>query len=70
MVLLTAFLITVLLGDLVAVGIGAIIEQFSKNISLLVFLAMFIGVIPLAWRIAVKVTEPGSPVMRRLGLKQ
>jgi hypothetical protein len=68
MILLTAFVISVVVGDLVAVAICAVIEQFSKNISLLVFLAMFIGVIPLAWRVAVRVTEPGSPLMRRLGL--
>jgi len=70
MILLAAFLISVIVGDLIAIGIGAIIEQFSKNISLLVFLAMFIGVIPLAWMIAVRVTEPDGPLMRRLGKVQ
>ena len=58
MVLLTAFIVTVLLGDLIAVGISAVVEHFSKPISLFVFLALFIAVIPVAWRIAVRYTEP------------
>lgn len=66
MVLLTAFIISVLLGDLIAIGICAVIEQFSKNISLFAFLAMFVAVIPLSWRIAVRVTDPDGPLMRRL----
>ena len=65
MVLLTAFVITVVVGDLIAIGICALIEQFSKNISLLVFLAMFVGVIPLSWRIAVRATDPDGALMRR-----
>jgi hypothetical protein len=58
MILLTAFIISVVVGDLIAVAVCAVIEQFSEPISLLVFLAMFIGVIPIAWRVAVRVTEP------------
>jgi hypothetical protein len=70
MILLTAFVISVIVGDLIAIVIGAVIEQFSKNISLLVFLTMFIGVIPLAWKVAVRATEPDGPLMRRLGKVQ
>ena len=58
MVLLTAFIITVLLGDLIAIGIAEIVEYFSKPISLFVFLFLFIGVIPVAWRMAVRFSEP------------
>ena len=58
MVLLTAFVLTVLLGDLIAVGIAEIVEYFSKPISLFVFLVLFIAIIPIAWRIAVRVTVP------------
>ena len=64
MILLTAFLIIVVVGDLIAIGICAVIEQFSKSASLLIFLAMFMGVIPLAWRVAVRATEPQGPLMR------
>lgn len=64
MVLLTAFAITVVLGDLVAIGISAVVEQFSKPISLIVFLILFVGIIPIAWRIAVRATEPDGLIMR------
>jgi hypothetical protein len=65
MVLLTAFAITVVLGDLIAIGISAVVEQFSKPISLIVFLILFMAVIPVAWRIAVRATEPRGPIMRQ-----
>jgi hypothetical protein len=61
MILLTAFIISVVVGDLIAVAVCAVIEQFSETVSLLAFLAMFIGVIPIAWRVAVRVTEPKTP---------
>jgi len=61
MVLLTAFVLTVLLGDLIAVGIAEIVEYFSKPISLFVFLFLFVAIIPIAWRIAVRVTAPKVP---------
>jgi len=67
MILLVAFTITVLVGDLVAVGIAEIVEYFNETASLMVFLALFIGMIPLAWRIAVRSTEPGGAFTRLLG---
>ncbi len=66
MILLSAFVISIVVGDLVAIGISAIVEQFSKPLSLFVFLALFLGVIPIAWRVAVRATEPDGPIMRRL----
>jgi hypothetical protein len=58
MSLIIAFAITVLVGDLVAIGICAIVEQFSKTASLFLFLFLFAAVFPVAWRLAVRVTEP------------
>jgi len=58
MVLLAAFILTVLVGDAVAIVIAEIVERFSEQISLFVFLGLFVVVIPIAWRIAVHVTEP------------
>ena len=58
MALLLAFIVTVLIGDLVAIGISYVVEQFSKTVSLFVFLFLFMGMIPVAWRIAVRITEP------------
>jgi hypothetical protein len=62
MALLLAFIVTIVLGDLVAVAIAGAVEYFSKTASLFVFLALFLGFIPFAWRIAVRATEPKEPV--------
>lgn len=67
MILLVAFTITVLAGDLIAVGIAEIVEYFNETASLMVFLALFIAMIPLAWRIAVRATEPNGAFTRLLG---
>jgi hypothetical protein len=65
MILLVAFAITVMIGDLIAIGICSIVEQFSEMASLILFLILFVGVFPLAWRFAVLATEPTGPLMRR-----
>ena len=65
MILIVAFAVAVLVGDLVAIGICAIVEQFSKTVSLFLFLLLFVAVIPVAWRIAVHATDPEGPLMRR-----
>ncbi len=63
MALLAVFIVTILVGDL-AVGIASVIERFSEGVSLFVFLAWFIGLIPVAWRIAVRLTEPKAATTR------
>ena len=65
MILLIAFVITVLVGDVIAIAIAEIVEYFSKSLSLFVFLGLFVAVIPVAWRIAVRITEPGHALMQR-----
>ena len=66
MMLLTAFVITVVVGDLIAIGLSAIVEQFSKPLSLFVFLFLFLGGDPdrLARRGARD--RARGPIMRRL----
>jgi hypothetical protein len=58
MVLLTTFIVTLIIGDLAVIAIAWVVEQFSKTAGLLVFLTLFLGFIPVAWRIAVRLTEP------------
>jgi hypothetical protein len=58
MMLIIAFAITVVIGDLMAIGVCSIVERFSEMASLILFLILFAGVFPLAWRFAVHVTEP------------
>ncbi len=62
MILLVTFIATLFVADLFVIGISWVIEQFSKTVSLLVFLTLFLGVIPIAWRIAVRLTEPKGEI--------
>ena len=57
MLVIAVFVIFVVLGDAVAIGISSAIEQFSKSASLLAFLGMFVLVFAIAWPLAVRVTE-------------
>jgi len=57
MVVLLVFVAFVVVGDVAAVLISSTFEQFSKNASLLIFLALFVGVFCVAWTLAVRVTE-------------
>lgn len=52
------YIVFVLIGDLGAYVIGRTVEQWSPTSSLPVFLACFFLVFWLAWRLAVRLTEP------------
>ena len=62
MILLVTFIATLFVVDLFAIGISWMVEQFSKMASLIVFLSLFLGAIPVAWRIAVRLTEPKGEI--------
>jgi hypothetical protein len=64
MLLITAFAISVVIGDLIAIGICSIVERFSEMGSLVLFLILFVAVFPIAWRSAVQMTEPQGLLMR------
>jgi hypothetical protein len=64
MLLITAFAISVLVGDLIAIGICSIVERFSEMGSLVLFLILFVAVFPIAWRSAVALTEPTGRLTR------
>jgi hypothetical protein len=59
MSLLIVYVIAILVGDLLAAGIAEIVERYSEGASLGVFLALYFVVFWAAWRVAVRVTEPG-----------
>jgi hypothetical protein len=48
----------VLLGELASVAIARSVEVWSKSASLPVFLVCFFLVFAIAWKLAVKLTEP------------
>ena len=57
MSVILVFLVFVVVGDAVAIGISSVVEQFSKTASLFAFLGMFVAVFWGAWLAAVYVTE-------------
>lgn len=60
--LLITFVVTVTTGIVGAAWVGVIVDRMSSPfISLVVFFPVFFLTIWLAWRLAVKVTEPKAP---------
>ena len=57
MAVIAIFIAFVLIGDTAAVFISYLFERVSNFTSLLVFLALFILVFGVAWKLAVAVTE-------------
>jgi hypothetical protein len=57
MSVIAIFIAFVLVGDTAAVFISYLFERVSNFTSLLVFLALFILVFGVAWKLAVAVTE-------------
>ena len=56
MKLIAVFVVFVLIGDVVAYGVGRTVEQWSETWSLPAFLTMFFIVFWGAWRLAIRVT--------------
>lgn len=52
------YIVFVLIGELGAYVIGRTVEHWSETASLPVFLACFFIVFGVAWKLAVRVTEP------------
>jgi hypothetical protein len=55
MKLLAVYALFVVIGELIAYGIGRVVEQWSAALSLPVFLGLFFVVFWAAWRGAVRV---------------
>jgi hypothetical protein len=64
MTLLAIFLGIVLAGDLVAVGVGEILDRIYPPVSLPVFLLMFFGVFYFGWLLALRLTDPKRKAAR------
>jgi hypothetical protein len=57
MSVILVFVLFVIMGDTAAVGVSYLFERVSNFVSLMVFLALFILVFGVAWKLAVLVTE-------------
>jgi len=58
MKLILIYVVFVIIGEIGAYLVGRTVEQMSPAWSLPVFLACFFLVFGIAWKLAVKVTEP------------
>ena len=57
MSVILVFVLFVIMGDTAAVGVSYLFERVSNFVSLMVFLALFMLVFGVAWKLAVLVTE-------------
>ena len=53
--LIAVYILFVLVGVLIAIGAGKIVEMWSEQASLFVFLALFFGSLWAGWKLALKV---------------
>ena len=59
MTLLLTFLVCLLIGQSLSVGVGLAVERYTTPYTgLITFIACYFAMFWLAWRIAVRVTEP------------
>jgi hypothetical protein len=57
--LLIVYLVTLVIGQAISVGIGLAIERWhSPHVGLMVFIACYFCVFWLAWRVSVRLTAP------------
>ena len=61
MALLFTFIICVIVGQSISLGLGLMVERYSTPYTgLLTFMASWFVMFWIAWRIAVRITEPRS----------
>jgi len=54
--LIAVYVVLVLVGVLIAYGVGRAVEHWSEQASLIVFLALFFSSLWAGWRLALKLT--------------
>jgi hypothetical protein len=61
MSLLIVYIATLLIGQLISVGIGLLVDRYHSSYGgLMVFIALYFFMFWAGWRIAVRLTEPKS----------
>jgi hypothetical protein len=59
--LLLAFIICLIIGQSLSIGLGLLVERYSTPYTgLVTFIAIYFAMFWLAWRLAVRITEPRS----------
>lgn len=65
MSLLIVYVVLVFIGQALAVTVGIVLDNYSKAAGLTAFLAMYFAVFVIAWKIALRLTEPGGLIHAR-----
>jgi hypothetical protein len=61
MTLLLTFIVCLLIGQSLSIGVGLLVEHYSTPYTgLVTFIACYFAMFWLAWRLAVRITEPRS----------
>jgi hypothetical protein len=62
MSLLVIFIISVVIGQSLSIGLGLLVERYSTPYTgLVTFISSYFVMFWLAWRVAVRITAPKSP---------
>ena len=62
MSLLVVFIISVVIGQSLSIGLGLLVERYSTPYTgLVTFISSYFVMFWLAWRVAVRITAPKSP---------
>jgi hypothetical protein len=66
--LLLVFLTSLLVGQSISIGVGLLVERHATPYTgLVTFIVCYFAMFWVAWRFAVRVTEPRSPHVRERG---
>jgi hypothetical protein len=61
MALLLTFIVCLLIGQSLSIGVGLLVERYSTPYTgLVTFIVCYFAMFWLAWRLAVRITEPRS----------
>jgi hypothetical protein len=61
MTLLLTFIICLLIGQSLSIGLGLMVERYSTPYTgMVAFIASYFAMFWVAWRLAVRITAPGS----------
>ena len=67
MSLLVVFLVTLLIGQALSIGMGLLVERHTTPYTgLITFIALYFAMFWLAWMFAVRITAPGARLGGRL----
>jgi hypothetical protein len=68
--LLLVFIVSLVVGQAIAISLGLLVERhYSSYAGLVTFIALYFTMFWLAWRFAVRISEPGTRLGGWMGSK-